>query len=72
MNKLDDVIRSIEYGKELLQHKSEQDTIDYKIWEILDDCLELLKYQQLQIHFMGLTIEEYGKKLRRKYESKKA
>ena len=47
--KLDKIIKEIEYGKDLLQHRPEQDTVDYKVWEILDDALELINDMRQQI-----------------------
>ena len=43
------IIKDIEYGKDLLQNRSEQDTVDYKVWEILDDALELINDMRQQI-----------------------
>jgi len=36
------VIKDIEYAKDLLQNRPEQDTVDYKVWEVLDDALDLI------------------------------
>ena len=35
------VIKDIEYAKDLLQNRPEQDTVDYKVYEVLDDALDL-------------------------------
>lgn len=39
------VIKDIEYAKDLLQNRPEQDTkpsIDYKVWKVLDEALDLI------------------------------
>ena len=46
MAELEKVISDIEYGKDLLQNRPEQDTVDYKLYDILNDALELLKEKQ--------------------------
>ena len=36
------VFKGVEYAKDLLQNRPEQDTVDYKVWEVLNDVRELL------------------------------
>lgn len=43
------VIKDIEYAKDLLQNRPEQDTVDYKVWEVLDDALDLIHDLRSQI-----------------------
>lgn len=43
------VIKDIEYAKDLLQNRPEQDTVDYKVWEVLDDALDLINDLRSQI-----------------------
>ena len=42
MNDCKKVIKDIEYAKDLLQNRPEQDTVDYKVFEVLDDALSLI------------------------------
>ena len=49
MTELDKIIKDIEYGKDLLQNRPEQDTVDYKVWEILDDALKQINDMRQQI-----------------------
>ena len=42
-------IKDIEYAKDLLQNRPKQDTVDYKVWEVLDDALDLIHDLQSQI-----------------------
>ena len=51
--KLDKIIKEIEYGKDLLQNRPEQDTVDYKVWEILDDALKQINDMRQQIRRIG-------------------
>ena len=44
-----EIIKNIEYAKDLLQNRPEQDTVDYKVFEVLDDALDLIKDLQSQI-----------------------
>ena len=46
VDKLKKTINYIEYGKDLLQNRPEQDTVDYKLYDILNDALEQLKEQK--------------------------
>lgn len=46
VDKLKKTINDIEHVKDLLQNKPEQDTVDYKLYDILNDALELLKEQR--------------------------
>ena len=43
------VIKDIEYAKDLLQNRPEQDTVDYKVYEVLDDALDLIHDLRNQI-----------------------
>ena len=43
------VIKDIEYAKDLLQNRPEQDTVDYKVYEVLDDALDLIHDLRSQI-----------------------
>lgn len=36
------IIKDIEYARDLLQNRPEKDTVDYKVWEVLDDALDLI------------------------------
>ena len=42
MNDYTKVIKDIEYAKDLLQNRPEQDTVDYKVWKVLNDALSLI------------------------------
>ena len=49
------VIKDIEYAKDLLQNRPEQDTVDYKIYEVLDDALDLIHDLRSQIAMLVAT-----------------
>ena len=49
------VIKDIEYAKDLLQNRPEQDTVDYKVYEILDDALELIHDLRNQVAMLVAT-----------------
>lgn len=59
------VIKDIEYAKDLLQNRPEQDTVDYKVYEVLDDALDLIHDLRSQIamlvaaqHIMAEIMDE--------------
>ena len=54
------IIKSIEYGKDLLQNRPEQDTVDYAVWEILDDALQLITKQDKRLSIKSRMDETYG------------
>ena len=43
------VIKDIVYAKDLLQYRPEQDTVDYRVYEVLDDALDLIHDLRSQI-----------------------
>ena len=49
------VIKDIEYAKDLLQNRPEQDTVDYKVYEVLDDALELIHDLRNQVAMLVAT-----------------
>ena len=49
------VIKDIEYAKNLLQNRPEQDTVDYKVYEVLDDALELIHDLRNQVIMLVAT-----------------
>ena len=49
MNDFNKVIKDIEHAKDLLQNRPEQDTVDYKVWKVLDDALYLIHDLRSQI-----------------------
>lgn len=58
VDKLKKTINDIEYGKDLLQNRPEQDTVDYKLYDILNNALELLKEQQREISTLHRLLEK--------------
>ena len=58
--KLAKIIKDIEYGKDLLQNRPEQDTVDYKVWEILDDALAFITKQDKRLPVKSIMDETYG------------
>lgn len=58
MDKLKKTINDIEYGKDLLQNRPEQDTVDYKLYDILNDSLELLIQGRKAIRDIDLYIAD--------------
>lgn len=52
------VIKDIEYAKDLLQNRPEQDTVDYKVYEVLDDALDLIHDLQSQIAMLVVAQHE--------------
>ena len=54
------IINDIEYGKDLLQNRPEQDTVDYKVWEILDDALQFITKQDKRLSIKRRMDETYG------------
>lgn len=58
VDKLKKTINDIEYGKDLLQNRPEQDTVDYKLYDILNNALELLKEQQREIATLHRLLEK--------------
>lgn len=63
MDKLKKTINDIEYGKDLLQNRPEQDTVDYKLYDILNNALELLKEQQAEIERIKAEKDEIIRKI---------
>ena len=60
MTELNKIIKDIEYGKDLLQNRPEQDTVDYKVWEILDDALVFITKQDERLPIKLIMDETYG------------
>jgi hypothetical protein len=52
------VIKDIEYAKDLLQNRPEQDSVDYKVYEVLDDALDLIHDLRSQIAMLVGTQHE--------------
>ena len=65
------IIKDIEYGKDLLQNRPEQDTVDYKVWEVLDDTITILKKQRKIIQAQQFVLYEACRVLKQKEEEVK-
>ena len=52
------VIKDIEYAKDFLQNIPEQDVVDYKVYEVLDDALDLIHDLQSQIAMLVVAQHE--------------
>jgi len=57
MADIEKVKKDIEYAKELLKYRPEKDTVDYKVWETLDDALKALKEQETEIRQLKLALD---------------
>lgn len=44
------VMEDVEYAISLIEHRPEQDTVDYKVFDILHEAKELLKEQETVEH----------------------
>ena len=65
------VMEDVEYAISLIEHRPEQDTVDYKVFDILHEAKELLKEQKKQLdkyHKADTFLETHGWKWERENE----
>lgn len=65
------VMEDVEYAISLIEHRPEQDTVDYKVFDVLHEAKELLKNQRELLdkyHKADTFLETHGWKWERENE----